>query len=330
MNEIKDKLLTTLETEENLTTAISTGVEPITVRKEHSQSLKESMNNMLDSDDEDEQSGNQISDTKANLLIQYMAEKRLPRDQDQSKYWQINSKKFGGLSHIARTYLSSPATSVPSEQLFSAAGILYDPHRNRLLGDKAANAIRRTNSVNAMNLRRRSQDETLDVDHQMMEVETKPALWDTYAKSYSDRILKTRFRQEVKQHLTSKKYKAKTEIGKPSVLLQKFFPKTTASTSGLLSCFNEKTKFIAAELAMTYHTVKHNLLYNSQDYSIKLNKIIYVESKTATNIRLARTKMEALVTKVLGPHSLQSVIDQLNKDNVFYCLQTDASNRIKK
>lgn len=142
IKEIKEKLLTALETEVNLTaTTISTEDKPITVRKEHCQSLEESIANMLDSDDDDEQSENQISDTKANLLIEYMSEKRLPRDQDQLKYWQINSKKFGGLSHIARTYLSSPATSVPSEQFFSAAGIVYDPHRNRLLGDKAAKLL---------------------------------------------------------------------------------------------------------------------------------------------------------------------------------------------
>lgn len=143
IKEIKEKLLTALETEENLTAAISTEVKPITVRKGHCQNLEESIANMLDSDDDDddEQSEDQLSDTKANLIIEYMSEKRLPRDQDQLKYWQINSKKFGGLSHIARTYLSSPATSVPSEQFFSAAGIVYDPHRNRLLGDKAAKLL---------------------------------------------------------------------------------------------------------------------------------------------------------------------------------------------
>lgn len=37
--------------------------------------------------------------------------------------------------------------------------------------------------------------------------------------------------------------------------------------------------------------------------------------------------MEALVTEVLGPQSLQYVIDQLNKDNLFYYLQSDASNK---
>lgn len=129
--------------------------------------------------------------------------------------------------------------------------------------------------------------------------------------------------------MVSKKHKSKTEMRKSSGLLQKFFPKTSASTLGLPSTSNDDTKLTAAELATTYHTVKHNLSYSSQDCNIKLNKIIYVDSKTATNIRLARTKMEALVTEVLGPHSLQTVIDQLNKDNVFYCLQTDASNKKK-
>ncbi|CAG9793081.1 unnamed protein product [Diatraea saccharalis] len=141
IKEIKEKLLTALETEENPTASISTGVKPITVRKGHCQNLEESIANILDSDDDDEQSENQLSDTKSNLIIEYMSEKRLPRDQDQLKYWQINIKKFGGLSHIARTYLSSPATSVPSEQFFSAAGIVYDPRRNRLLGDKAAKLL---------------------------------------------------------------------------------------------------------------------------------------------------------------------------------------------
>nr|CAH7753141.1 unnamed protein product [Callosobruchus chinensis] len=136
IKQIKEKLCADLETEENLTATTSTGVKP-TIRKEHSHSLdlEVSIANMLDSDDDDdEQSENQI--------IYFMSEKRLlSRDQDQLKYWQVNSKRFGCLSHIARTYLSSPATSVPSEQFFSAAGIVYDPHRNRLLGDKAAKLL---------------------------------------------------------------------------------------------------------------------------------------------------------------------------------------------
>ena len=44
---------------------------------------------MLNSDNEDVQSENQISYAKANLLMEYMSKKRLPRDQNQLKYWQI-------------------------------------------------------------------------------------------------------------------------------------------------------------------------------------------------------------------------------------------------
>ncbi|KAH9641237.1 hypothetical protein HF086_003224 [Spodoptera exigua] len=157
IKQIKEKLLADLETEENLTATTSTGVKQMIVRKEHSKSLDDSIathditvykiinslnsTNSTDSDDDDEQPENQTSDTKAKLLAEYMADKRLPRDQDQLKYWQINSKRFGCLSHIVRTYLSTPATSVPSEQFFSAAGIVYDPHRNRLLGGKAAKLL---------------------------------------------------------------------------------------------------------------------------------------------------------------------------------------------
>ncbi|XP_023219004.1 zinc finger BED domain-containing protein 4-like [Centruroides sculpturatus] len=141
IKDIKQKLLTALETEVNITTTTTSTEKSNAVRKEYCNNLEDSMANMLDSDDEDEESENQISYTNANLLTEYAKEKRLSRDQDPLKYWEINSKKFGGLSHMARTYLSSPATSVPSEQFFSAAGIIYDPHRNRLLGDKAAKLL---------------------------------------------------------------------------------------------------------------------------------------------------------------------------------------------
>ncbi|XP_023241785.1 zinc finger BED domain-containing protein 4-like [Centruroides sculpturatus] len=117
-----------LETEVNITTTTTITEKPNAVRKEYCNNLEDSIANMLDSDDEDEKSENQISYTNANLLTEYATEKRLSRDQDPLMYWEINSKKFGGLSHMARTYLSSPATSVPSEQFFSAAGIIYDPH----------------------------------------------------------------------------------------------------------------------------------------------------------------------------------------------------------
>lgn len=99
-----------------------------------------------------------------------------------------------------------------------------------------------------------------------------------------------------------------------------------SSSSSSTSSNNSNDAVISAELALTFHTVKHNMSYNGMDCGVKLDKIIYVDSKTALNIRLARTKMEALVMAVLGPQAIQIVLDDLKKD-VFYCIQSDASNR---
>ena len=48
-------------------------------------------------------------------------------------WWGQNKKRFPMLSVLAQRYLCPPATSVPSERLFSAAGNLHDDKRNRIL-----------------------------------------------------------------------------------------------------------------------------------------------------------------------------------------------------
>lgn len=42
-----------------------------------------------------------------------------------------------------------------------------------------------------------------------------------------------------------------------------------------------KKKFFAAEVTKYYHSVKHNLSYNSQDYETKLESILYNDSRIA-------------------------------------------------
>lgn len=70
-------MLLALETEVNRpATTIIAEDKPTTAIEENCQNLKDSIADMLDSFDEDEQSQNEISDTKTNLLIEYISEKK--------------------------------------------------------------------------------------------------------------------------------------------------------------------------------------------------------------------------------------------------------------
>lgn len=119
---------------------------------------------------------------------------------------------------------------------------------------------------------------------------------------------------QIKQHSETKHHKLKTELYKKTSTLDRFFG-STGSSSTSLTCDD---KISASELALTYHTVKHNLSYNSMDCTVKLNKIIYADSKTALNMKLGRTKMEALVNEVLGPYALQTLLNDLNAPNFIF------------
>ena len=50
-------------------------------------------------------------------------------------WWKLKESKYPILSSIARRILCVPATSAPSERLFSYAGLTISNHRNRLLPD---------------------------------------------------------------------------------------------------------------------------------------------------------------------------------------------------
>ena len=64
---------------------------------------------------------------------QYMVEPIIQKKEDPLLYWQMKKEKFPSLSKLARKHLSTPASSVYSERLFSEYGNIYDKNRSRIL-----------------------------------------------------------------------------------------------------------------------------------------------------------------------------------------------------
>ncbi|XP_072929650.1 zinc finger BED domain-containing protein 4-like [Epargyreus clarus] len=97
---------------------------------------------MLVSSSEDEGEGEPDTSSPDALLrkelVMYRSKKRLDLDENPLNWWKVNRCEFKILSKIACRYLSPPPASVPSEQLFSGAGLIYNPLRNRLEAEKAA------------------------------------------------------------------------------------------------------------------------------------------------------------------------------------------------
>lgn len=121
--------------------------EPSTSAGCSGKSLISNLAGILDSSSEDEGSGldlredrdTQEQEIKAQIKS-YLKEKRAPIDECPMVWWK-NKFKYDKLTVLARKYLSAPPASVPSEQLFSAAGLIYEPLRNRLIGEKAAKLL---------------------------------------------------------------------------------------------------------------------------------------------------------------------------------------------
>ena len=75
-------------------------------------------------------SNDETSDTPEEELKAFLSEP--VRVSDPLKWWQLNEMKFPRLSKLAKQYLSVPATSIPSERTFSAAGLLVNKLRASL------------------------------------------------------------------------------------------------------------------------------------------------------------------------------------------------------
>lgn len=55
--------------------------------------------------------------------------------EDSTLWWRDNNHSFPGISRLARKYLAAPASSVPSERMFSSAGNFATKQRATLDAD---------------------------------------------------------------------------------------------------------------------------------------------------------------------------------------------------
>ena len=67
------------------------------------------------------------------------------------EWWRDNKTRYPLLAQLARKYLSTPPTSVPSERLFSSAGEIYDERRNRLTPKNAETLLFIKNNFQLLN-----------------------------------------------------------------------------------------------------------------------------------------------------------------------------------
>lgn len=122
---------------------------------------------------------------------------------------------------------------------------------------------------------------------------------------------------KVKQHNESEGHKLKARIHSHNTLLDAFCTTSTNPTP-------EENKNIAQEVSLVYHNVKHNLSFRSLDCNVKLFKHMLPE--VTKKLSLGRTKAEAILVNVLGKKAIHDVVEHLRNNNVFFAIQTDASN----
>ena len=119
-------------------------------------------------------------------------------------------------------------------------------------------------------------------------------------------------------HESTKGHQSSASAAASSRQLDSFFVKSNSL---------DENKVCLAEIVHIYHNVKHNLSYNSLDCNLKLVKLTFNDSNIAKKISCGRTKSTKIVENVLAPYIIENLIENLIANNIFFGVQTDASNR---
>ena len=124
LQEIAKNLLNEEYKEFNEDNEIPEQVSPEVIQSSDAQSFS---NKVFGPSPSQAQSSNEIS-----CYLDNIRTPQAPSDVDVFQWWVDNKKSFPTLFKVARKYLGIPATSTPSERLFSDAGNQITSERNRL------------------------------------------------------------------------------------------------------------------------------------------------------------------------------------------------------
>lgn len=121
---------------------------------------------------------------------------------------------------------------------------------------------------------------------------------------------------DIKHHISTANHKKKFAVVSTSSPISKFMIKQDTQEALLIT---------AAELTTAYKVVKHHQSFSSLDCIVKLNAMMYSDSKIAAKQSTARTKATAIVNNILAPHSVSEIKKKLQGVS-YYGIGTDASN----
>lgn len=94
------------------------------------------------------------------------------------------------------------------------------------------------------------------------------------------------------------------------------------------SVSKEEDKIIAAEMALIYHTVKHDLSFHNMNCGNKLFQYIINDGTKIKNFSCGRTKAQVIVKDVISPRLIERFVNRIVSDNLFFSIATDISNKM--